>query len=91
MFLEIFFDGEQAGFQIQRVEGGFRQQDIHAGFDERRRLFVICSHELIERDGPIARVVYIRRHGGRAVCRADRAGDEWAGGGGGRPEVKDEG
>ena len=37
VLFEIFFDGEQAGLQVERVEDGFGQEDIDAGFDQRRR------------------------------------------------------
>ncbi len=76
LILEIFFDGKQAGLQVERVECGFGQEDIHPGFDQCRRLLVIRLHELIECYGPISRVVYVRRHRGCTISRADRSGDK---------------
>ena len=37
---------------------------------------VIDRHEFVERDGPIAGIVHLRRHGGGAVGGTDRAGHE---------------
>ena len=39
--LEELVDGEQAGLQVQRVEGRLRQQEVDAAFDQRGDLLVV--------------------------------------------------
>ncbi len=74
--LEILFDGEQAGLEVERVEDGFGQEQIDARLDQRRDLLVVGRDQLVEGDGPIAGIVHVRRERGRAIGRSDRAGDE---------------
>ncbi len=52
---KIPFDREQTGLQVQRVEGGFREQQIDAPFDQRRHLLVIRLDVLVKRHRPVAR------------------------------------
>ena len=76
MVVKIFFDGEEARFENERVEGGFSQQNVDAAFDERIDLFVIRFDHLIERSAAIARVFHIAGDGKLLVSRPDAAGHE---------------
>src|SRR5438309_12111913 len=50
--LKILFDGEQAGFEIERVDYRFGQEQIDAGLDEGGDLLVIRIDHLVEGDSP---------------------------------------
>src|SRR5436853_352630 len=54
------------------------QDDVGTAVDQAVDLFAIGDAQIIERDSAIARIVNVRRDGGRAVCRADRTGDKTA-------------
>ncbi len=75
-FSEEVIDGEQARFEIERIENRFGQQDIDAAIDQSLGLLVVGSSESIKGHCPVAWVVHIRRERRGAIGWADRTGDE---------------
>ena len=49
---KILIDREQAGFEVQRIDDRFRQQDIDPPFDKGGDLFVIRIDHRVERPRP---------------------------------------
>ena len=74
--LEELGDGKEAGFQIQRIKSGLRQEKIHSPIHQAADLIVVSLNQLVEGHGPKGRVVDVGREGGGPVGRANGAGDE---------------
>ena len=67
-----FLDRPKRRLEIERVEGGFRQQHIHPALDQGPDLLSISLRQLAKSHRPVFRAIHIGRHGGRAVGRPDR-------------------
>jgi hypothetical protein len=74
--VEVLLDGEERRLEVQRVEGGFGQEDVHAAVDQAAGLLVVRVDQLVERNPAEAGVVHVGRERRRAVGRSHRAGHE---------------
>ena len=70
--------GEDRRLGVQRVEDRLDQDDVGAAIDQAAQLFAIGDPQIVEGHGAVAGIVDVRRHGGGAVGRPQRAGDEAA-------------
>ncbi len=70
--------GEDRGLGVQRVEDGFNKDEVGTTIDQAVDLLTIGETQIIEADGTVAGIVYIRRDRRGAVGRADGTGDETA-------------
>ncbi len=76
LIFKYFFNGENSCFRIEGVEYRFDQKDVRAAVEQAADLFGIGVFDLVETDGPEARVVDIGREAEGFVERADGAGHE---------------
>ena len=60
--------GDQAGFDVARIEPGFEQQKIDAAFDQRLGLLIVAVAQLLE--------AHVAAKSQRFGGRPDRSGDE---------------
>ena len=74
--LEERVNGEQAGFQHQRVERGFRQQQVDSALHQRPDLRLVVRHHLVESHIATAGIFDVNPHRELLLGRADAAGDE---------------
>src|SRR5437667_2728138 len=61
--LKVLFYSEQTGFEIERVDDGFGQQEVDTGLDQGRDLLVVRIDHFIEVDAPPGGVVNAGRDG----------------------------
>ena len=71
--IKNLLNGKQRRLEIERIKGGFRQQNIHATFNEPFCLLAIRCHQIIKRHRAIRRVIHIRRKRRRAIGWPDCA------------------
>ena len=76
--LEIFLDGEERGFGVERVEDGFEEQQVGAAFDQGAGLRGVDFAQAVEGDAARGGVRDVLRNRGGARGRAQGAGDEAA-------------
>ena len=65
-----------SGLGIQRVENSFDEQGIHTAFEQGFHLFPIGSHQFVESQGAVCRIVHIGTHRAGFVGRSHRTGHE---------------
>ena len=58
--IEELLNGGESRFHVQRIEARLREQDVRAAVDETTSLLQIGELQLIERDGAVCRVRYVR-------------------------------
>ena len=73
---EHLVDAGQRRLGIERVEDGLDQDQVRTALDQGAGGFGIGDAQVVERHGTVAGIVDVRRNGGRAVGRPDRARDE---------------
>ncbi len=75
---EDFLACEDRRLGVERVEDGFDQHDVRAAIEQPAQLFAIGNAQIVEGHGAVAGIVHVRRNGGGAVGRPERAGHETA-------------
>jgi hypothetical protein len=76
LLLEHLFDGDDAGFRVQRVDDGFEEQQIAAAVDQPARLILVGLAQLVEGHRPERRIVDIGGDRQDPVGRPHRSGGE---------------
>ena len=66
-----FFGGIKAGFAVQRVENGFKKQQIHTTLNQRHHLLLVGFSQLVECQAPLRRIVHVGADGATFVSRTD--------------------
>ena len=69
-------DGVDRGLGVERVEDRLDQQHVDRSVEQPTDLLGVRRAQLVERHGPEAGIRHVGRDRGRAVRRADGAGDE---------------
>ena len=59
VILKALLDGEQAGLEVERVEGRLRQEEVDAPFHQRGHLLGVGVDQIVERDRPVAGIVHV--------------------------------